>query len=110
MIKTTLGAPLPDEVVENYLSVLVNRFFKILPIRESQNDTLPIYIRSLQAEMLGCKVLVEMLGSDSDFLSLLSVLQYLHDNENCPVADVKREVFKAISLIGKLKKRYEVKV
>lgn len=109
MIKTTLKAPLADDIVESYLAALVSRFFKILPIRETEETTLPIYIQSLQAEMLGCKVFVEELGSNADFLSLLSILQYLRDNPNCPVSDVRREVFKAINICGRLKRNYSAR-
>jgi hypothetical protein len=110
MITTIVGVPVTNEVVENYLSALVNRFFKILPIREAEDATLPIYIQSLQSEMMGCKVFVEELGNTPEFLSLLSILQFLRDNSDCPVKTVKREVFKAINICGKLKKNYSQEV
>lgn len=110
MITTIVGIPVTDEVVENYLSALVNRFFKILPLREAEDATLPIYIQSLQSEMMGCKVFVEELGNTPEFLSLLSILQFLRDNSNCSVKIVKREVFKTINICGKLKKSYSKEV
>lgn len=99
-----------ESVVENYFKTLVNRFFKILPIREAGEKSLPVYIQSLQIEMMGCKELVTELHDDSNFLTLLSILQYIYDNPECPVADVKREVFRAISICNKLELRYAEEV
>ena len=39
-------------------------------------------------------------------MTLISILQYLIDTPDCPVQDVKREVFRAISICNKLKSRY----
>ncbi len=106
MINTKVGIPMAENVIENYFKTLVNRFFKILPIREAGEQSLPVYIQSLQLEMLGCKELVTELHDDSNFLTLLSILQYIYDNPECPVSDVKREVFRAISICNKLETRY----
>lgn len=107
MIDTIVDIQISERAMHNYFSVLVNRFFKILPIREAEEKTLPVYINSLQIEMLGCKEFVCVLQDDANMVTLLSILQYLKDTPDCPVADVKREVFRAISICNKLKARYE---
>lgn len=107
MIDTVVGIPITDELIHNYFKSLVNSFFKILPIRESGETTLPVYIQSLQAELLGCKELICELNNNSNFLTLVAILQYLHDNPDCPVQDVKRDVFRAIAICNKLKTQYE---
>lgn len=107
MIKTVIGVDISEELVDNYFHNLVNRFFKILPMRESGGKTLPVYIQSLQLEILGCKELIRQLDDDSNFLSLVSILQYMRDNPDCPVGDVKREVFRAIALCNKIEARYK---
>ena len=89
MIQTTVGVPMDATVLNNYLRTLVN-------------------LRSLQAELLGCKELVEAIHEDPMFLSLISILQYLIDTPSCPTPVVKREVFKAISICNKLKAKYAV--
>lgn len=94
------------ELLDNYLKNLVNQFFKILPMREDEEETLVVYIRSLQSELLGFKELVDYLKSDSLYVTLLSILQYMIDNPECPVDDVRREVFRAISICNKLRYRY----
>lgn len=106
MIRTVIDVPISEEMVSNYLQMLVNHFFKILPIREEESETLPVYMKSLQLELIGCKEFVSELKNDSSFLTLLSILQYLRDHPDCPVKDVKREVFKAITICNKMKDRY----
>ena len=46
MVNTTADAQLSSELVFNYFKNLVNQFFKILPMRESEEESLPIYIDS----------------------------------------------------------------
>jgi len=102
---TTNGYNVPAEMVDNYLSKLVDQFFKILPIKEEGEPSLNEFMRSLQAELLGFKGLMAEIGNDSMYLTLLSILQYLIEND-CDVPVVKREVFKAISICKKLRNKY----
>ena len=106
MIQTKVGVPMDAMILSNYFSALINNFFKILPIKESGEKSLDTYMRSLQAELLGCKELIEAIHNDSLFLTLLSILQYLIDTPECEVSVVKREVFHAISICNKLKCKY----
>lgn len=107
-VETTLGIPIDAQLLHNYFRNLVNHFFKILPIREKETESLPVYMRSLQAELLGCKELISAVQYDSCYLTLITILQYLIDNPSCPISDVKREVFRAISICNKLKARYAI--
>lgn len=109
MVETTDGMPIDAEVLHNYFRNLVNHFFKILPIREQNEESLTTYMQSLQAELLGCKGLVSAIQNDASYLTLLSILQYLIDNPECTVREVKREVFRAISICNKLKAQYASK-
>ena len=96
-----------DVLVHKYMKALIGQFYKILPIKESGEPSLGKYMESLQREMIGCKELIVALNHDELYLSLLSILQYLIDNE-CSVSVVKTEVFKAITICKKLKKKYAV--
>ena len=109
-IQTATGIPMNATMLSGYMRSLVNRFFKILPIRESGEDSLETYMRSLQSELLGCKELVIAIHEDCDFMSLLNILQYLIDNPECSLVVVKREVFRAISICNKLKAKYAVEM
>lgn len=106
MINTTADAQLSSELIFNYFRNLVNQFFKILPMRESEEESLPVYIDSLRSELLGCSRLIVGLGKDPYFLTLLNILQYLSDNPECSVKTTKREVFKAISICNRFKAKY----
>ncbi|MDE6148738.1 MAG: hypothetical protein K2F81_01405 [Ruminococcus sp.] len=105
-IKTSVGEPITSNLLRNYFRNLVNQFFKILPMRENEEDSLCVYMKSLQSELLGCKELIPEVRECSLYLTLLAILQYLIDNPECKVSDVKREVFRAISVCNKLKSIY----
>ena len=106
MIVTVYGDELHNHLMENYFSTLINNFFKILPMWENGEDSLQTYIRSLQAELSGGNGLIISLQDDPAYASLLFILQYFIDNPTAPIHTVKREVFKAIGLCGKLKNTY----
>lgn len=103
---TTVGVPMDAKVLDAYLQRLVNRFFKILPLKEENDPTLKMYIKNFQVELMGCTGLVECLEHDSRFLSLVSILQYLSDNPDLDVREVRNEVFQSITICEKLKARY----
>lgn len=106
MIETQTGVPMDQKTLRNYLRRLVDLFFKILPMRENEEPSLLEYIRSLQVELIGCSELIEVLKYDAQFLTLLGILQYLHDHSESSVEVYRREVFKAISICNSLKARY----
>lgn len=123
--ETTAGTQLNDVMFVKYMEGLVDRFFKILPIKESIEginssnksqleyadneftvESLCAYIKSLHLELLGCHNLMVVLQDDPQFMTLLNILQYFIDYPNTPVDEVRREVFHAISVCNKLKRRY----
>lgn len=106
MIVTKDGAKLDGVMVEKYFHNLVNLFFKILPIRESEEKTLVAYMQGLKTEMIGCKSLIAAVDDDAMYMSLICTLQYLIDHPDDPVPRFKSDVFKCISLCNKLKARY----
>ena len=104
--ETVNGDIVSQELLSTYFKTLVNKFFKILPIKENGEESLDVYMKSLQSEILGCSDLIVALNNDPEILSLVSILQSLIDNPECSVKSVKREVFKAISICNKLKYKY----
>lgn len=102
MTETVAGVPIKREIIRSYFKRLVNHFFKILPMRENNEESLVTYMESLQIELLGCQNFIVTLKDDSNYLTILSILQYLIDNPECSVAQVKREVFRAISICNKM--------
>lgn len=96
------------ETMRKYIRGLVDRFFKILPLWEGNEDSLPTYLDSLLIELKGFNGLMYVLNDDRDYVSLLAILQYLIDNPDTNVSVVKREVFRAISICNKLRAKYFV--
>lgn len=105
-LDTCAGKRVDARLVRNYFLALVDGFFKILPMKEAEEATLTVYMRSLQISMLGFKELINAIRYDAEYLSLLTILQFLIDNPSCEPQEVKREIFKAISTCKKLAKRY----
>lgn len=108
-LSTKYGGEITPKLLTNYLGNLVNLIFKILPIRESGETSLPSYMESLEMELIGCKSLIAALDEDPMFLSILSIIQHLIENPESSVDIYRREVFKAISLCNKLKDKYAEK-
>ena len=105
-MRTKYGVELSDEMVVRRITGMVNQFYKILPIKEENEGTLQQYMESLQREMLGCQALITSLGNDPQYLSLLSILQYLIDYD-CDIATTRSEVFKSINILKRMRARYE---
>lgn len=102
-LKTVIDAPLHEAQLREYFGLLVNSFFKILPMKENNEESLSVYMKSLQSELLGGKSFVLVLLGNPYYLRLIFILQYLIDTPDCPVSDVKREVFRAISICNGLR-------
>lgn len=106
MIPTTQGVSIDSNILANYFRTLIGLFFKILPLRESEEPTLGKYVHSLQCELVGCNHLISILEFDGRFIELISILQYFIDHPDCEVDVVKREVFRAINILNNLSSKY----
>ena len=106
MIETNAGVPLKGSVLRRYMSSLVNSFFKILPLWEEGDPSLVTYMKTFQAELLGCQELIVSVHEDPMFVSLVATLQYLIDNQGLTKQTVKRTVFNAISTCNNLAAKY----
>ena len=105
-MKTVYDVVIDDAAVSGYFASLINRIFKILPIREREEATLVSYLDSLAIELLGCESLLPVLSNDGEFISVLATVRYLRDNPDLSVQTVKREVFRTISSCKKIEARY----
>lgn len=94
---------LPDKALKSYLRNLINKVYKILPMKEEECATLTSYLCSLQNELIGCYQLWEVLSDVPDFMSVINIIKYLASAEY-DVGVCKREVFKAINLIENITK------
>lgn len=94
-------------MITNYMSALIGRVYKILPLWEEQSDTVGKYIHSLQLELLGLKNLSKDVSTDPTLLSVISTLQYFLDHPETGTDVVKREVFRSIHSCETLCRRYQ---
>ena len=106
MMQTVIDKDIQPGLLGSYFKMLVNRFFKILPMRESGEKSVPEYIRSLQNELVGVQNLVSGMENDPSIITLLAILEFLHDTPDCTIKETKREVFRAISICNKLNAAY----
>lgn len=102
---TVYDVEISDRMASKYLKTLVNRFYKILPLKEDEEDSLQPYLDSLLREMLGLHDLISLLKDDDRYLTLLSMVQYFISHETS-VSEVRTEVFRAISILKKLQEKY----
>lgn len=105
MVKVHIDNIIDNEFFLNYLNFLIGRVYKILPISESEPETLKSYLDSLILELTGSKDLILKLKKDASFLSLIATLQSLSENQYSH-SEIKREVFKSINIIKKLINKY----
>lgn len=101
-VLTSTGDYIDSTEVCKYFNSLINRFFKILPMRENNEKSLQRYMHGLQQELVGCQGFFPALETCEPFISLLSNLQYLIDTPDCPVSKVKCTVFRSINICTRI--------
>ena len=93
-----------SNIFANYTDVLIARIYKILPLYEEENEGFYTYISSLIFELNGIYWSVLDIRDNSEYLTLISVLEAIGDKSlEKNHATVKREVFKCIDVIKKLR-------
>ena len=102
MIMTVCGDMISEKYIGNYVSSLVNCFYKILPMREDGEPSLQLYMEGLRRELIGCGALIPILGEEPMYSTLLCILQSFIDHPDTAIADVKRDVFRAITICKNL--------
>ncbi len=103
---TKYDTEISKEVLVNHIGYLINKFYKILPLKENNEPTILQYMEGLQREMLGCKSLMPVLEKKGQYLSVVSILQYMIDND-CDVQVVRSDVFKILNILKNMKTKIE---
>ena len=95
-------------MLKAYLQSLTGRIFKILPMREQQeqgdNLYLDLYLESLSLEMHGACETFPCLRACPDYIMLLNTVNGLC--ADTPLSFLKREVFKMLSAIDEIRDEY----
>lgn len=92
----TLGNDFSNENIRTDMSRLINQIWKLLPMRENQED----WQRQLSSVILELRGLHELFGGQLNFLILITKLLGLRDEEDFMTYRVS--VFSAISLLTEL--------
>ena len=95
-MKTKYGT-ISDNVYKKYKEKLINNIYKILPMKEEKTETINVYIESVLYELIGMK---KLLDESCEICSIIAILENLIDEQDLKI--VKREVFRAISLVKKI--------
>lgn len=106
MINVEYGL-IPKESFCNYFNFLINKTYKILPLKEENSITLKSYLESYQRELIGNMSLISVLVDEPKFITLLNTLQYLI-SEEYSVKVCKKEVFKCIHILEDINSKYFV--
>lgn len=106
MMQTKYGTDISRKMKRSRVEELIAQFYKILPLKESNADTLSRYISSLLREMLGMKELMLEWQEDGQYLTLCGILQYFIDHPETDTDVIRSDVFKAISTIKRLQSKY----
>lgn len=104
MIEVKYGL-IPKESFCNYFEFLINKTYKILPLKEEKSKTLKSYLESLLRELLGNKELVNILVGEPQFITVLNTMQFLI-SEEYTVKVCKKEVFKCIRILEEINSKY----
>lgn len=104
MMTTKYETVLPEEMVANSLGDLINKIYKILPLKETEEGSIAVYIPSLMREVLGMNEVINALHDDGRFISIISILENLANND-VDVAATKSDVFKAINIVKAVQRR-----
>lgn len=89
-----------DESFDKYKDKLIDRVYKILPMKEEKSTTLNKYMTSLISELVGAVEVLNDVDRKGNIVSVIFVLENLIEEQDKTV--VKREIFKAIDTIKKL--------
>ena len=101
MIETKYGE-IPQKTFRKYIESLINKTYKILPLKEEESETLNEYIESYLRELIGGKQSLYILSKEPRFITVMCTLEYLILNN--PSTNIyKKEVFKCIKILSDIK-------
>lgn len=98
-METKYGYEISQEVIKQNMTRLVNQLWKIIPMRENNED----WARQLETVKLEVAGLNEIFVQDPRFLQLLSKLEGLQIEQDIEFPVYRKTVFEAISLLQECK-------
>lgn len=104
MINVKYGL-IPKENFCRYFKFLIDKTYKILPMKEEGSITLKSYLESFLHELIGSQELILDMVDEPKFITLLNTIQYLI-SEEYSVKTCKKEVFKCIRILQEINNKY----
>ena len=98
-METKYGYSFSKEVIIQNVTRLVNQLWKIIPMRENDED----WVRQLETVKIEIAGLNEIFVQDPRFLQLLSKLEGLLQEKDIEFPVYRKTVFEAISLLQECK-------
>lgn len=95
------GDDFPRENIKMDLTRLINQIWKLLPMRENNED----WQKQLNSVLVELRGLHKLFGDQLNFLILISKLEGLHTEENFMTYRIT--VFSAITLISELNGKFK---
>ena len=92
---------IPDTLCCNYLSRLVDKLFKILPLKESNSDTIDTYLDDLIFEIGGNHSLMCDTNYNPKIMDIMCILESVRQ-EDMTHSEYRRAIFKCISISNQL--------
>lgn len=105
-VETSNGMSLDTRLLESYFNQMVGRFYKILPIRETNPHTLEKYLRGMQFDLIGFEDIIVEIQYDSRYMSLINTVSHFIERPNCNIETMRTEVFNSIDICKQLAKKY----
>lgn len=97
----TKYSDIPTDLYCNYINKLIDKFYKIIPLKESNCVTTNVYIDGLIIEISGFQEFIEHLNYDARILTILNILNYIQNNELSHY-EYRRQIFKCINFIKQI--------
>lgn len=92
-----------DETTNLFLKTMIGATYKILPMHDNEDITLPQHLDSLYIQLVGGSEFYPELKYNQRYYSIINIVQYFrnheYDKKTC-----KREVLKCTNLLEKLSK------
>lgn len=91
--------------LDTHLRSLIGRIWKLIPLKEQNNQFLKIHLESLSFELIGSYKAFPSLAVFPEYINIVNTIIFLHENEFSK-EQCKREAFKCIRLINMLIEKY----
>lgn len=95
-----------NDFIGNYFDAMIAKIFKILPMWESAEKSLPVYLDSLCAELYGSTKVFMSISADASYVTLISIVESFRGGLITELPVVRREVFHMIAICEQLRDRY----